>query len=105
MSYFQGPVPSKSAPPRLFSANFDYTERSFYDIEERAMSHQDKAQDDNNLLTSWKEISAYLGRDVRTCLRWEKSFGLPIHRLDPDADQSRALAHRNELDKGLHHRQ
>ena len=67
------------------------------------MSHQDKAQDDNNLLTSWKEISAYLGRDVRTCLRWEKSFGLPIHRLDPDSEKSRVFAYRDELDKWLHH--
>jgi len=66
------------------------------------MSHQDKAQEDKNLLTSWKEISAYLGRDVRTCLRWEKSFGLPIHRLDPDSEKSRVFAYRNELDKWLH---
>jgi hypothetical protein len=67
------------------------------------MAHQDKAQEDNSLLTSWKEISAYLGRDVRTCLRWEKSFGLPIHRLDPDSEKSRVFAYRDELDKWLHH--
>jgi hypothetical protein len=66
------------------------------------MPNQDKATDENNLLTSWKEISAYLGRDVRTCLRWEKSFGLPIHRLDPDSEKSRVFAYRDELDKWLH---
>lgn len=32
-------------------------------------------------LTSWKEIAAHLGRDVRTVLRWEKDRGLPIHRV------------------------
>jgi hypothetical protein len=67
------------------------------------MSHQEKAEENSNLLTSWKEIAAYLGRDVRTCLRWEKSFGLPIHRLDPDSEKSRVFAYRDELDKWMHH--
>ncbi len=31
-------------------------------------------------LESWKEIAAYLKRDVRTVIRWEKSEGLPVHR-------------------------
>jgi hypothetical protein len=31
-------------------------------------------------LSSWKEIAAYLGRDVRTVMRWEKERGLPIRR-------------------------
>jgi len=31
-------------------------------------------------LESWKEIAAYLKRDVRTVKRWEKSEGLPVHR-------------------------
>jgi len=31
-------------------------------------------------LESWKEIAAYLGRDVTTVRRWEKSEGLPVHR-------------------------
>jgi Tol biopolymer transport system component len=31
-------------------------------------------------LESWKAIAAYLGRDVRTVIRWEKSEGLPVHR-------------------------
>jgi len=30
---------------------------------------------------SWKEIAAYLGRDVTTVRRWEKREGLPVHRL------------------------
>ena len=32
-------------------------------------------------LDSWKEIAAYLKRDVRTVQRWERSKGLPVHRL------------------------
>jgi TolB-like protein len=31
-------------------------------------------------LESWKEIAAYLRRDVRTVQRWEQTDGLPIHR-------------------------
>lgn len=31
-------------------------------------------------LDSWKEIAAYLKRDVRTVQRWEKAEGLPVHR-------------------------
>jgi TolB-like protein len=31
-------------------------------------------------LESWKEIAAYLRRDVRTVQRWEQSDGLPVHR-------------------------
>ncbi len=34
----------------------------------------------NDRLESWKEIAAYLDRDVRTVRRWEKDEGLPIHR-------------------------
>lgn len=32
-------------------------------------------------LESWKEVAAYLGRDVRTVQRWERQEGLPVHRL------------------------
>src|SRR5204863_8923560 len=32
-------------------------------------------------LESWKEIAAYLRRDVRTVQRWEKFEQLPVHRL------------------------
>jgi TolB-like protein/Flp pilus assembly protein TadD len=31
-------------------------------------------------LDSWKEIAAYLRRDVRTVQRWEQNEGLPVHR-------------------------
>ena len=31
-------------------------------------------------LDSWKEIAQYLGREVRSVQRWEKSESLPVHR-------------------------
>src|SRR5260370_27985762 len=34
----------------------------------------------DNFLDSWKEIAAYLDREVRTVQRWEKKEGLPVHR-------------------------
>jgi TolB-like protein/Tfp pilus assembly protein PilF len=32
-------------------------------------------------LESWKEVAAYLGRDITTVRRWEKREGLPVHRI------------------------
>jgi TolB-like protein/Tfp pilus assembly protein PilF len=34
----------------------------------------------DDFLDSWKEIAAYLDREVRTVQRWEKREGLPVHR-------------------------
>jgi hypothetical protein len=33
------------------------------------------------VIDSWKGIAAHLGRDVSTVMRWERSRGLPVHRL------------------------
>ncbi len=33
------------------------------------------------ILNSWKEISTYLGRGIRTAQRWEQELHLPIHRV------------------------
>ncbi|OGD19080.1 MAG: hypothetical protein A2W03_11660 [Candidatus Aminicenantes bacterium RBG_16_63_16] len=55
---------------------------------------------DNNkgdILSTWKEIAAYLKSGVRTCLRWEKENGLPVHRQE-GAPRSRIFAYKNELD-------
>ena len=35
-------------------------------------------------LDSWKEIAAYLNRDVRTVQRWERREGMPVHRHQHD---------------------
>ena len=39
------------------------------------------ANDRGARLDSWKEIAAYLNRDVRTVQRWEKTAALPVRRL------------------------
>lgn len=39
---------------------------------------------DRNLLSSWKEIAAYLGKGVRTVQRWERELGLPVRRPSHD---------------------
>lgn len=52
------------------------------------------------VLQSWKEISAYLGRDVRTCRRWEEHLGLPIHRLN-GSPKARVMAYKDEIDRWL----
>ncbi len=57
----------------------------------------EKGTEENGLLASWKEISTYLGVDKRTCARWEKTLGLPVHRLE-GAPRSRVFAYQEELD-------
>ena len=51
----------------------------------------------NNHLDSWKEIAAYLKRDVRTLQRWEKHEDLPVRRHRHDRLGS-VFAYKSELD-------
>lgn len=51
-------------------------------------------------LDSWKEIAEYLGRDVRTVIRWEKERGLPVRRV-PGEKGHRVFAFREEIDSWL----
>ncbi len=51
-------------------------------------------------LDSWKEIAEYLGRDVRTVVRWEKEKGLPIHTV-PGLRRRSVFAYKDELDNWL----
>ena len=44
------------------------------------MSAQSGPFSADDRLDSWKEIAAYLGREVRTVQGWEKTEGLPVHR-------------------------
>lgn len=48
-------------------------------------------------LNSWKEIGAYLKRDVRTLHRWEAEEGLPIHR-HLHKKRGSVFAYRSELE-------
>jgi formylglycine-generating enzyme required for sulfatase activity/dienelactone hydrolase len=52
------------------------------------------------ILESWKEISAHLGRNIRTCQLWEREYGLPVHRLD-GSPKARVFAYAEELDRWL----
>jgi len=56
--------------------------------------------ENKNTLDSWKEISAYLGRSVKTCQRLEKELGLPVHRLE-DSPRARVFAYPDELDRWI----
>jgi len=51
-------------------------------------------------LDSWKEIAAYLDRDVTTVQRWEKREGMPVHRHQHGRIGS-VYAFRSELDAWL----
>ncbi len=54
-------------------------------------------RENDEVLESWKEISDYLNRDVKTCRRWELELDLPIRRLD-DTPKARVFASKVELD-------
>jgi hypothetical protein len=53
------------------------------------------------VLNSWKEIAAYLDRDVRTVMRWEQARGLPVHRL-PGGPKSAVYALKSDLEAWRH---
>ena len=53
-----------------------------------------------SVLNSWKEIASYLGRSVRTVQRWERDFGLPVHR-PAGKGRSATFALPTELDQWL----
>jgi TolB-like protein/tetratricopeptide (TPR) repeat protein len=55
-------------------------------------------------LVSWKEISAHLGREVRTVQRWERTEGLPVHRHE-HLKKSTVYAYAGELDAWFKKRQ
>jgi len=51
-------------------------------------------------LDSWKAIAAYLGRDAGTVRRWERTRGLPVHRV-PGGKGSSVFAYKSEIDAWL----
>jgi phage terminase Nu1 subunit (DNA packaging protein) len=55
---------------------------------------------DTRVLNSWKEISSYIGRGVRTVQRWEEHYGLPVHRPS-GRDRSAVYALVDEVDAWL----
>ena len=55
------------------------------------------ADEHSDRLDSWKDLAAYLKRDVSTVQRWERREGLPVHRHLHDKLGS-VYAFRSELD-------
>lgn len=55
-----------------------------------------ESNSNRNRLESWKEIAAFLHREVRTARRWEKARGLPVHRVP--GGSSRVYAFQTEID-------
>lgn len=55
-------------------------------------------------LDSWGEIASYLGREVRTVQRWERTEGLPVHRHE-HKKKSTVYAYTGELDAWIKNRQ
>ncbi|MFC2156589.1 FG-GAP repeat domain-containing protein [Acidobacteriota bacterium] len=56
---------------------------------------------DSNRLDGWKEISIHLQKDVRTCQRWEKEYGLPVYRVDNHSERAKVYSYKSELDDWL----
>jgi len=52
------------------------------------------------ILSSWKEISNYLGIRVRTAQRWESEIGLPIHRIEK-LNKTYVIAYIDEIDNWI----
>jgi tetratricopeptide (TPR) repeat protein len=61
----------------------------------------EKGWNGTDLLDSWKEIAAYLRREVRTVQLWEKNEGLPVHRHFHKR-LGTVYALRSEIDVWLH---
>ncbi|MBW1936652.1 MAG: hypothetical protein JRI84_14100 [Deltaproteobacteria bacterium] len=64
-----------------------------------ASRRQNKAEE-REILSSWKEISQYLGIAVRTAQRWESDLGLPVHRPEK-FDKTYVIAFKDEIDAWL----
>jgi hypothetical protein len=54
----------------------------------------------DRILNSWKEIADYVKQNIRTCQRWEKNLGFPVHRLEGYAN-SRVFATKEEIDRWM----
>jgi hypothetical protein len=55
--------------------------------------------DSTDQLESWKEIAAFVGKDVRTAMRWSHQ-GMPIRRI-PGGKQGRVYGSRSEITQWL----
>jgi len=51
-------------------------------------------------LSGWKEIALHLGKGTRTVQRWEKLYGLPVHRIGREGGEI-VFAFRDEIDRWM----
>jgi hypothetical protein len=56
------------------------------------------ASGNGDRLNGWKEIAAHLGKGSRTAQRWEKEYGLPVHRVGREGGEI-VFAFRDEIDR------
>ena len=75
---------------------FGQTGRTMSDPPSPGSPPADEGPSDDRL-DSWKEIAAYMKRDVTTVQRWEKREGMPVHRHVHDKVGS-VYAFKSDLD-------
>jgi len=61
---------------------------------------KDSGKGEAQTLESWKEIAAFIGRDLRTAHRWERERGMPVRRV-PGGRGSRVSASKAEITEWL----
>jgi Tol biopolymer transport system component len=67
------------------------------DLQPSSSSSEPETTRREDRLDSWKEIAAYLNRNVRTLHRWERDEGLPVHRHQ-HKELGSVFAYKSELD-------
>ncbi len=58
----------------------------------------DPLMSEGRILEGWKAIADYLEHTENTCRKWEREFGLPVHRLD-DSPKAHVFAYSDELER------
>jgi hypothetical protein len=71
--------------------------RGFGEGSRSAMKESQKKFEASQYLSGWKEVSAYLGKGVRTVQRYERELGLPVRRPAGKSSGS-VIALKAELD-------
>jgi hypothetical protein len=88
-------------PVQLCRANYDYAKPSPAGADApNGTLQQETNKNPGEMLSSWKEIAAYLKRGVRTLQRWERELGLPVRRSG-QRRHSPVMAFKSELDQWL----
>lgn len=58
----------------------------------------------NDRLDGWKAVAAHLRKSVRTAQRWEREFGLPVHRMQAETGEI-IYAFTSEIDNWIRDRE